>query len=123
MVGKRTDQSDPAVDCERGRALEWSDPKQMAEIRSILIKPRLLDLEWTPEIQRQARPGFHDHRRWLRLAPTVEVRWRRGRGQGHEMLEKAQEGLGWHDGHGRGLGTNEGASEGTDHGGAAQQWR
>jgi hypothetical protein len=59
------------------------------------------------------------------LAPTVEVRWRQGRGHagGHGTLGRAQEGSEWHDGHDRGHGTSAGAPEGVDRGRAAQRRR
>jgi hypothetical protein len=50
-VGRRTDWSDPDVEREWGRTPERPDPKRTTDIRSILIKPRPLDLGWTPEIQ------------------------------------------------------------------------
>jgi hypothetical protein len=53
----------------RAHKPERSDPKQRVEIRSSLIKPRRPDLGWTPEIQRQARPGFHNRQRWCRSSP------------------------------------------------------
>jgi hypothetical protein len=64
-----TERPDPAAEHERRRAPERPDPKWTVEIRSSLIKPRPPDLGWTPEIQRQARLGFHDRQRWRRSLP------------------------------------------------------
>jgi hypothetical protein len=67
-----TDRPDPAVEHGRGRAPERPDPKPTVEIRSSQIKPRPPNLGWTPEMQRQVQPKFHDRQRWRRSLP----RWR-----------------------------------------------
>jgi hypothetical protein len=46
---------------------------------------------------------------------VTRARW------GHGMLGRAQEGSGWHGGHGRGHGTGTGEPEGVDRDGAAQR--
>jgi hypothetical protein len=106
----------------RGRS-ERPDLQQTAEIRSVLIKPRPLDLGWTSGIQWSARS------RWLVLitaAPLVSaVRSRRRRGHGHD------EGLGdWgrtrahsgqHGGLNRGHNAGAGALEGAERGGVARR--
>jgi hypothetical protein len=96
----------------------------MAEVRSVLIKLRPPDLEWTSGIQRQARSGWPV---LIAAAPLVSTaRSRRRREHGHDEglgdWGRAQAHLGQHGGLNRGYNADAEAPEDAERGGVAQ-WR